>query len=1740
MRPVPKPYNYWWRADPALIKQSHAGEQALKGNSIQLNEVGYVSAMAKMVEKVSVDPTVLGPEGLKFLQIFMQRHGKAIDYGANFQRVLTAMREIEAKDVAGREFVNNKTAKVKWLQQYPKGRLNQTSGKLEIPRKGSYGEPTLPEGITFNTVERLALLKELYSMEEVIRHPEHGIIRKQHDVSSLGEQAAAKHGLTAATEGEAGTISATGRFYTPQEAAFMRGLVEDVVGVDQLLIGLEELNPTVLGKAAQEAGLPAQFQFGVGLQDIPVSVQYTVAHKFGIALDRMYGDVMPGESVLGVDSVTSYRPSKRRADTGTRHPLSKQDLSLTEAGFRRPEKARDYPADTAVIEQRNFDQMQKIQDDWRTSHERGQANEAAYEKARTPWGKRLDAYHTAKSVKARDAKRAEMVKEFYAKREQMARGAAHEEAYINAQDLAADARDTSLAKLTVLEQGHFVGGVDAELANWVNRSKDSRFRDLVKNESATYEQYKQVAADSGYASQEAMLRDMNMDGIKMIAQELGIAVDHTPMNRTFPKKKGQLMAEILAKDGETLQLSWKERQTIDAIMPSVERVDYVQKLGIGKALEEAGTGEPVLYEHSKKAAKAWAAERQKDVRATRKPGDYGPKRTAIDPNKVNSWLDDAMDQMNDPDPVMRQSEMPRSTTQIDADIRSLGSSVHGKGAKTTVSEANLVAKEKLLKERERAAEFEANLELSQQNARMRERPTVLPEATLESAVKLAKGKKWKAQKLNIAKGVKLGFEGEWHAQTFTKRSIYKVKAAKLAKEELKAEMLAVKKAKEGLKKKQANETRAYNTKRNAYLRDRMEKTAEGRHMQDRMTGKKRPTYGPIAEAQRIEKAIMNGLRWEDVVRKVPDTRKSKADLDIHQLQENRGGLRKSKLPKDLEEWADTTSYEAREKGTGRGTLHSNPLGLMVDEGAKAMVGVFRYVAKRFKPEQGRTYDAAGGRNVQQGKGGARTHGQSREVFLGAQTITPFTRKLKDLIGKVGADHPAVIALGSLYQDFGALPHWVWTKGMGSEQSFYNMRTKLRGLLITGGQHKGSLAHAIQTHGGQWFTGARDWMPQFMSGTRGGMTKAMNQEALHGLLGIGPDTPLVKALREVMDNSYGLLQRSIGDYKKLAPYVKDYFPMKLKKGISLLEQDALVDVIMANGRRKGKKLDINVVGNQVRSMAGEDGWMQGRMGIRDPRTHAREHWNAEKTRTLLDGIDPNELLPFIETDVAHSLTTYLNAAADRAAYGFKFGANDQKLLGKIGKVNEELNKVGESLTVADQALLEDMLKITQREYHVPGSKWWTDSQRVGIAIANWAKLGMVVPGSMVEMIIPLRNRTMAAHWMPALAHTMLTYPARATVRQIWRAKPGEQGWGAMGYDAIVGEVIGKVVNVSDMDLLTANHAGDLGSKYSNAAFIANGLHVMTNVLQTATIRTFRKSMENFAMREGEMKAGRMKRTAAHQEDLLMFEYYGIKPEAATAWIKNGSKKDGSFFMRQYGPALIKYMQENVMTAQGVNQPRWHSNSNFAFLRHLKTYVTMFGNTVAPDIWHKATANVFVESPQHAGLRTRNASQVAATGAAMYYVADASEEIMDWWKYGGTRKHPVNRGKNRDERQATKVARAMNRWAVTGIPGMVAYDIWESAQYQGRGFGDEGAIQDLMSGAAGKDAIRGLLLIAASFYNMATDGHGAATREQSAAWMTSQMPMVSALPRSRQSPAASWMMNKDTVYKFWLQAFKEMGI
>lgn len=732
------------------------------------------------------------------------------------------------------------------------------------------------------------------------------------------------------------------------------------------------------------------------------------------------------------------------------------------------------------------------------------------------------------------------------------------------------------------------------------------------------------------------------------------------------------------------------------------------------------------------------------------------------------------------------------------------------------------------------------------------------------------------------------------------------------------------------------------------------------------------------------------------------------------------------------------------------------------------------------------------------------------------------------------------ATANLFQMFDYIPTRQWNDAWGVRRNWHSLYQDLRGRWLLGSYRTGSMANILAKHGGQWFYTMREFIPYAIGGTKHYLTRAQ-QVALYEGLALGKKVDpahaeLVSDWRTLYDNFYADAKRSGGG--AVAAHRTNYLPFRLankwwwarkardRAFVRMLQEEAGVDQFTAENtlnfmtRNKGfvmSPLDAIEIGQKGKIKRTSFGQM-------------------EQARQVISKVSPERLAEFADKDVVRLTTEYLRQGTHRLAAGQVFGWRNEKLNAALQAAVREASEAGAPFTRQELNTVRDMANIAQKTYGSAPSTWmWLVRHAMGVS--NFALLGLVVPVSLIESFNGLTNPAMRRAYTEAFLYTAAMQPTKNFIRQIYRARPGQKTKMNLGHpteETIVAEGIGKMITVKEMDLATARHGADVASKYGNAAFVVNGLHFLTQGFTHAQTRVFQNSLTHFAKKELEIRQGRAKRSPAHESNRRMFESYGMNTDSIVKWQQAGAKKGGAWWSREYAPALIRYLDETVLTARGVNQPRWHSNPVFAPMKHLMTYVTMYGNTVAPEIFNQLTGTLMARHPEHPALWFRRSAEMAAIGWVAYNLAMGIEAILDDWKYGGTERHP-SLGKLSDEDLEWHLrSRAFNRIGVGGFAGAKLYDILEMSTYGG------GGLQDVLGPLPSKgwDAF---FLLWAGMNGLADENGDKVNADRAARWMVRSLyPMATAFARTDEGLGADYVPSREEMENDLAQWLFEMGV
>ena len=665
-----------------------------------------------------------------------------------------------------------------------------------------------------------------------------------------------------------------------------------------------------------------------------------------------------------------------------------------------------------------------------------------------------------------------------------------------------------------------------------------------------------------------------------------------------------------------------------------------------------------------------------------------------------------------------------------------------------------------------------------------------------------------------------------------------------------------------------------------------------------------------------------------------------------------------------------------------------------------------------------------------------------------------------------------------------IPKAQWHSGLGNIKSWYQIRTQKMGELIASTTSPFSLGYIFKKHGAKLGTGVRRYMGKLPGGlTRQRMSWKLNKKVYADLMSDSPaQTALGKDLRTYADRLYRLSEQA---GIETATYLKNYYPIVLKS-LGKTERTAFIETAKTKGATEGQAryiLDVALDGEGLVNPAKRAG----------PKAPKDPH--LVKARTFFAKWKNSDLAPFLVDDVGTAFTKYGQAVMRNLANAERWGPDGQKWKAAMESAISESQEMGSPLTNKDVRLLENSRAIIDHTY-MTAHKTFTQFAKAGIALENAAKLGLVVAGSVAEIGVGLLNATFQKSYVKALGTEVVPGLIRGTARAIWRdvEKTRAAEWA---------ENIGRSVDAELHDLLTATQSADIQNTFSNVVFQINGLTTFTNMLQNVNVAAFEGALRQTLTKEANIRLGRAKRTGRHDADVAMLDYYGVTMDTAMNWYREGMKMDGSIYTNEISSAMIKYLNDTVMAPRGVNMPRWQSVGYLAPFRHLMTYVTVFGNTIVPDLAFQWKGGVMQGAPSNLWVRGTRGAQAMGGLAAIYGLALLSEEVMDLWKFGGSQESPMRENVSDDTTWMThRLAKWGNRTGLYGFMGSRAFDLYERSAYKSLTPDD---VYGGFVGASMVDLVQAGLLAAGAVT-------GDTSPEKVGKFLAGITPMASAMPRT----------------------------
>jgi hypothetical protein len=748
---------------------------------------------------------------------------------------------------------------------------------------------------------------------------------------------------------------------------------------------------------------------------------------------------------------------------------------------------------------------------------------------------------------------------------------------------------------------------------------------------------------------------------------------------------------------------------------------------------------------------------------------------------------------------------------------------------------------------------------------------------------------------------------------------------------------------------------------------------------------------------------------------------------------------------------------------------------------------------------------------------------TKEV-LGGHPLTPVWNKAAGMYEK------GYTGLHELLSMIEVLPRQRWITPVKGILAWHQVRQMRMGEWLTSERTASkSFQNVLNQIESKWFTGPRkapNMLGRFGKHFPAGLNmhniplKLVKATKADLTTGKAPTTYAGQLMRQYLDRLYSAAKQ-VG--VPVAEYVDGYLPPVFKYREMINDKMPLRAKFRELARKKG--LDDAVVDEWLLSVINGEGLVRVRPEFREGRQINLRDPNLELQRRFLQHFTVEELGPFLIDDVFVSTQKYATDVVTRMAEVERFGAQDQYWNRALDRAATQAEKAGAALTVDDLKRITDMRLIMRHMYgeSVPHLK---ELLRVGYGIESWSKLGMVVPGSLSELGLNLNNPLMWKEYSKALVVQGVPEMARTVARGVYRDLPRSRAF-ELASDT------GRVASIMMHEHLTALNAADQGSVWSSLAFVANGLHPMTQGMVTATVGGFERAVHRVAKAEGNLRLNRWKPKRGerdlHEYDKKMIEYYGLDVEEVIKWQRDGAKMDGPWYQTKMVPAMLKAANDGVLTPRGTNLPRWMAKTSLGPLRYLYTYVTMLGNKITPEIAHMLQGGMLDGAPASPTVRWRNRVQGAGAMASILALAVLSEELRDYWLHGGSENRPGAKKMNEEEEMMDKIVRYISRTGFLGFAGAKVMDMLESGLH---GRLDSGKVIENVIGSLYTDAARGGAVMWAG-------AMGDLSAKQLALFMMNISPMQTALPRGHKAPAGK-QLNRKEIQKAWEDYFVAMGM
>ena len=419
-------------------------------------------------------------------------------------------------------------------------------------------------------------------------------------------------------------------------------------------------------------------------------------------------------------------------------------------------------------------------------------------------------------------------------------------------------------------------------------------------------------------------------------------------------------------------------------------------------------------------------------------------------------------------------------------------------------------------------------------------------------------------------------------------------------------------------------------------------------------------------------------------------------------------------------------------------------------------------------------------------------------------------------------------------------------------------------------------------------------------------------------------------------------------------------------------------------------------------------------------------NIERERKLKN-LDPEQLGPFINTNVMDVFNRYRDSVIRRVEYGKRFGKENEILKSRINEIEAEAQAKGRPMTENEKQRIYNIAKALQKQYKPIENNFFRKLNAALITYGYVLTLPFATISSIPEPFLVL-SRGGAG---PTIILKSLFSGLKGIIRSTFPRFPRDE------FDTAVADIgLGLEASVLERQA-AAFGGGQETNKITEKFFRLNFLSQFTRwnrMLANASGRNMVFSHARFLssnMKRLDLTSvEELPQTGRYKVYAEQLRELGVNPNDAVAFVRSEAYRKGNveeykatpFYQDQVRLAGVRYTNEVVMNPRAVTRPMWMSDPKLALFSQLKGFQVAFSNTVLKRWINEVKDTGFYD-------RVPNAAKYFSVGAIMVIAAALANEFREFLQYG-----PKGSKRYKDEDLHEKLLRAVER---TGFLGPVQF-------------------------------------------------------------------------------------------------------